>query len=520
MAKSNKVLSIDITNESITIIELTASAKKQTMIHNIIIFETPEDSYEDGVLKEPEKIAEAITQQLMARGINNKNAIFVLSSTKIVNREVMIPFVPEKKIRGIINSNSSEYFPVNIEDYVVSHSVLETVTDEENNKQLRVLAVAAPHYIGNAMLQLIKTQTNQNTTTMVIQLGSESTVLNIVQGDNLLLQRTVPYGTNSVVNVVMDEKGVDATTAMTLLQNDRLITVDFDDNEVTGAFRYLINNIGRVMDFYASKNPDKPIEDVFLTGDGALIRGIDGLFKVQLNVSTRIMDTLYNIKFDPSIDLKVYNPVYLVTPIGAAFAPMGFVLMDTATQATKAEGSLAPFIALVAVAAIGAAGMAFYSINKKNTVTEKKQQLEADIARVSDIEDIITAYDQAQAQYTDMESMYYTTYQLNENVREFISELEKKIPAEITVSNFNSTNEGVTMPCVSTSYDAIADFIMQLKTIDCVDNAYVAMIQKEDNEGQITYNFTVTVNYVPMMDDPAADTSEDTTEAADTGAEE
>ena len=239
MAKSNKVLSIDITNESITIIELTASAKKQTMIHNIIIFETPEDSYEDGVLKEPEKIAEAITQQLMARGINNKNAIFVLSSTKIVNREVMIPFVPEKKIRGIINSNSSEYFPVNIEDYVVSHSVLETVTDEENNKQLRVLAVAAPEhmvksyydlgqmaglnvvaldYIGNAMLQLIKTQTNQNTTTMVIQLGSESTVLNIVQGDNLLLQRTVPYGTNSVVNVVMDDKGVDATTAMTLLQ--------------------------------------------------------------------------------------------------------------------------------------------------------------------------------------------------------------------------------------------------------------------------------------------------------------
>ena len=114
---------------------------------------------------------------------------------------------------------------------------------------------------------------------MVIQLGSESTVLNIVQGDNLLLQRTVPYGTNSVVNVVMDDKGVDATTAMTLLQNDRLITVDFDDNEVTGAFRYLINNIGRVMDFYASKNPDKPIEDVFLTGDGALIRGIDGLLK-------------------------------------------------------------------------------------------------------------------------------------------------------------------------------------------------------------------------------------------------
>ena len=72
------------------------------------------------------------------------------------------------------------------------------------------------------------------------------------------------------------------------------------------------------------------------------------------------------------------------------------------------------------------------------------------------------------------------------------------------------------MPCVSTSYDAIADFIMQLKTIDCVDNAYVASIQKDNEEGQITYNFTVTVNYVPMMEDPAPETSQDTTEAADT----
>mgnify|MGYP005763511731 FL=1 len=476
---------------------------------------------------------------MVARGISNRNAIFVLSSTKIVNREVMIPFVKENKIRGIINSNSQEYFPVNIEDYVVSHSVLETVTDEENNKQIRVLAVAAPahmvksyyelgalaglnvvslDYIGNAMFQLIKTQTVQNATTMVIQLGSESTVLNIVQGENLLLQRTVPYGTNSVVNVVMDEKGVDATTAMTLLQNDRLITVDYDDNETTGAFRYLVNNIGRVMDFYASKNPDKPIEDVFLTGDGALIRGIDGLFKVQLNVSTRIMDTLYNIKFDPSIDLKVYNPVYLVTPIGAAFAPMGFALADIGVQtAAKKEGSIAPFVALVAIAAIGAAGMAFYSINKKNTVTEKKEQLEADIARVSDIEEIINQYNEAESKYNDIESMYYATYVLNENARQFISELEKKMPSEITISSFSTSDAGVTRPCTSTSYDAIADFIMQLKTIDCVDNAYVANISKNvDEAGQETYTFSVSVEYVPMMEDPAAATDDAATADTET----
>ncbi|MDE6025194.1 MAG: pilus assembly protein PilM [Lachnospiraceae bacterium] len=543
MAKSNKVLSIDITNESITIIELTASQKKQTNIHNVIIFETPEDAYEDGIIKEPDRIAAAIREQLSSRGISNKNAIFVISSTKIVNREVIIPFVKENKIRGIINANSQEYFPVNIEDYVVSHSVLETVTDEENNKQLRVLAVAAPaqivksyydlasmaglnvvalDYIGNAMLQLIKTQTAANATTMVIQLGSEATVLNIVQGDNLLLQRTVPYGTNSVVNVVMDEKGVDATTAMTLLQNDRLITVDFDDNETTGAFRYLINNIGRVMDYYASKNPDKPIDDVFLTGDGALIKGIDGLFKIQLNVNTRIMDSLYNIKFDPSIDLKVYNPVYLVTPIGAAFDPMGFETIEAASKVSGGEISLVPFVALVVIAAIGAAGLAFYSIKAKSDKEAERDNLNTKIAGIAEIEQIIKEHDQAQAELADITAMYMSTYQLNENMREFITQLENKMPTTVIVTGFNSTNEGVNMPCISTDYDSIADFIMQLKTMECIDDAYVASIVKNVDEAtnNTTYNFTVTCVYtnpyallLQQMEE-AANAAEEATESA------
>ena len=139
MASNNKVLTIDITNESITITEVTASEKKTSTVHNAIIFETPEDAYEDGFIRDKERIAEAIKSQLAANGITNKNAIFVLTSTKIVNREVLVPFVKENKIKGIINANSSEYFPVNIEDYVVSHTVLETVTDEENNKHGKII---------------------------------------------------------------------------------------------------------------------------------------------------------------------------------------------------------------------------------------------------------------------------------------------------------------------------------------------------------------------------------------------
>ena len=71
MASNNKVLTIDITNESITIVEVTPSNKKQSTIHNAIIFETPEDAYEDGVIRDKERIAEAIKSQLLSKW-NNK----------------------------------------------------------------------------------------------------------------------------------------------------------------------------------------------------------------------------------------------------------------------------------------------------------------------------------------------------------------------------------------------------------------------------------------------------------------
>lgn len=539
MASNNKVLTIDITNESITITEVTASEKKTSTVHNAIIFETPEDAYEDGFIRDKERIAEAIKSQLAANGITNKNAIFVLTSTKIVNREVLVPFVKENKIKGIINANSSEYFPVNIEDYTVSHSVLETVTDEENNKQLRVLAVAAPtsmvrsyyevaalaglkvvalDYIGNAMLQLIKTQTSENMTTMVIQLGSESTVLNIVKGDILLLQRTVPYGTNVVVNEVMDAKGVDATTAMTLLQNERLITVDFDDNAITGSFRYLINNIGRVMDFFASKNPDKPIDDVFLTGDGALIKGIDGLFKVQLNVSTRVMDSLFNIKFDPKIDLKIYNPVYLMVPIGAAFAPMGFTISEGGASGKK-EGQMdtTPLVvAFLILAVLVAGGLTAVSFVLKNQAQTELDDVNKKIASIQDIETIVKDYENAESVYVDAMSMYCYTKNLNENVVTFITALEEKMPKETDITAFESDSTGVSISGTAAEYDDIAGLAISLKEIDCIDNSFIGSITEnvDEDTGKITYDFTVTCIYV---DASAADA--DTTETDATLAE-
>jgi len=542
---NNKVLTIDINNDSITIVEATASQKKQTYIHNAMIFETPEESFEDGYIRDKDKVGAAIREQLNANGITNKNAIFVLSSTKIVSREVLIPFVPDKKIPGIINANATEYFPVNIEDYVISHSVLETVIGEDGAKNCRVLVVAVPQqmirtyyevasvagltvqsidYMGNAMLQMIKTQTAENATTMVVQIGSEATILNIVRGDTLLLQRTVPYGINAVVAEVMEEKEVDATTALSMLQTERMITVDFDDDAITGAFRYLINNIGRVMDYYTSRNPDKPIDDVYLSGDGALIRGVDGLFKIQLNISTKVMDSLYNVKFDDKINTQICNPVYLIGSIGAAMAPMGFVLKEMAAKKAS-QGTTAIFVVVLVVAVLASVTGIGISFVQNAAAKVQKAKVESDIAAIQDIQQIYEDYLQSQAEYTDMQTLYDATRISNEYMMQFWNTLEENTPTSITVTDISSSSSGVAISMKSADYDSIARLVIELSKVDCIENAFISSITQLEDEavGTVEYEYTVTCDYVAPEYEvtteevtsevaPAADTTEEAAE--------
>jgi type IV pilus assembly protein PilM len=299
----------------------------------------------------------------------------------------------------------------------------------------------------------------------------------------------------------MEEKGVDATTAMALLQNDRIITVDFDDNEATGAFRYLINNIGRVMDYYASKNPDAPIDDVFLTGDGALIKGIDGLFKIQLNVSTRVMDSLYNIKFDPSIDMKVYSPVYLIAPIGAAMDPMGFNPSAKGGKAPSSGISTVPFVAFVILAIAAVAALWFMEHKKVTDAEDETDDLNRQIAAASEINQIIAEHDAAERKAIDVLTMSAMTRHNNEQALEFINNLEQAIPVNCVIKSFSSSDATIVIPGTAASYDDITEFIMNLKKIECIRDVFISSIASEIDEksGVIIYNFDLTCSFSPLQ---------------------
>ena len=91
-----------------------------------------------------ETLVAEMKNHLAKEKITTKDVIFTVSSTKIANREVVIPLVPENKIRAVIDANATEYFPLDISEYTISYSILDKINTKDE-KKLKLLLLAAPN---------------------------------------------------------------------------------------------------------------------------------------------------------------------------------------------------------------------------------------------------------------------------------------------------------------------------------------------------------------------------------------
>ena len=232
-----KLVSIVINNEYIKICE-------NSTVHKTVTIPAPEGCYEDGILVDIDTLSNAIKGVLVEHRFNSNSVVFSISSPRLATKEVLIPNVKANKIEKIVQANATEYFPVNMDEYIIQHTVLQEIEDQ-GQKKLKIMVAAVPSevvesyydlakalglkvafvdYAGNSTYQIMKQQIGEEVS-LVIQVENDGTVINIFKENVLQLQRMVPYGKSMLVNAVMDKYGLKYDAATTKLQNETLMAM-------------------------------------------------------------------------------------------------------------------------------------------------------------------------------------------------------------------------------------------------------------------------------------------------------
>ncbi len=513
---ASRILTIEISNELIKICEVSNASAKGVTMHKAITIPTPEGCMDDGVIRNGGSLAETIKLALKDNlMLSAKDVIMTVLSTKIASKEAVLPSVGKGKLADLVKANAAEYFPVNnIDEYVITHTVLETIEEEgTKNKNLRILAMAAPSlmiegyydlakqlglnliavdYLGNSTLQILKHQIDE-APSIVIQVGNESTIINVMRNKVLQFQRTVPYGRSAVVNAVMESKKLSYAVALEILATGRVIHDTFDGDEITESLRYLVNSISRIVDYYIARNQDKPIEKAYIMGDGASMQGIESLFTNELNIEFAKLDTLQGVECDKLFRITRNEQIQYMSTLGAAMAPVNFVPLSVEKTVAR-KGNTKIFVGLLAAAIVAATLIVAIPAVQYITKKDEKEDLAQKVKQVERSEQILKDLNLSKNKLSDAKKYYKHTVGANDQLYNFICDLEQVLPKEMVVGSFNSVNGSVTMSGQCAGKEIFAKTLMELKKLDYVKNVYSGSGSESLNADEnVVVSFTITL---------------------------
>ena len=536
-----KVISIEIGYSVTRLCEVDYKAKTHRVYRRATIF-TPDGVINDGVLAPTQEYIDSIKSAIAENKMTAKQVMFTITSGRIASREVLVPLVKENRLADVVTANASEYFPVDLSQYELAYNILGTVGEKGSQQQYKLLVMAAPatllsgyydlakelklelaaiDYAGNSVYQVAKDK-GAHGASLVVKIDERSTLVMAIQNSMMTFTRNVAYGVDDAIQTIIDSvRWSDATTVL-----EAVDTMSLSDctifPEIVEALDPLIGGISRVIDYYASHNTDAPVEQIYITGLGADIKGLTTLLAKDTDLPVDVLRQVPGWNLEKSFRTQFYGGY--VACVGAAAAPVGFKKDEKKKkkEKSKSEGGKKGFnfapIAYLFLAAGLITAVVLTALSVLRFMEAERQNMELK-AQNSSLEEIIPIYNEYTATltaYNLVQSMYRVTENRNEELVEFLEELEDKMPADVHVVSFTSNLDGVAINMnVSTKGEA-AVAIEQLRTFNSLLPASVtvnSIVENTDEEtGTVSVNFSVAAIYRSVTDRPEEAAAEEDTE--------
>ncbi len=514
MAK--RVLSMEIGQATTRVVEIDYMSKAPK-IYQAFSLETPRDMVQDGVVSRNEDFLINLKAELRRREIKTDSVVFTVASSRIANREARIPLVKENKILPLITANAAEYFPVDMNQYHLVYNILGKI-DTKEEKQYRLSLLAVPNdvttsyldlahslqmhikaidYVGNSIFQVVR-QDFANGTNAVIKIDEHTSLVTIVKDGEIVLQRSVAHGVNGVIENMMEldvyGENLDyygATKAFTTnhcIRRYLNVDVDYQEPEdtsdeimmsrimLTENLRYLIGNIGRILEYYVSRNDNEPIDSIELVGIGADFIGLDELLSNELGYNVQNYDGLNMIKIMSTGYTDVTMHV-LAACVGASMKPLQ-LLSPELMKGEKQQSLVIPFAFMIACLAIALALFLVGQIqvnNKEKEKTDIEKELEANqyLKEIKENHEATMATRDTVIVYGDVEKDY------NKEFVAFLEELEEKMPHSYQAINIEADGAQILMQIDCATKEDLATIAQELYKFRTVIITDISKVSEE-----------------------------------------
>lgn len=331
--KSIRLVSLDIGSSDIKIVEGQVKGGK-LKIYNMRKIKSPEDIIQDGELFNEESILLKLKEEMKTSGVRTKNIALVSSSSTIISREIIVPYVENnEELKTLVNYEIEQFLAINLNNYVIQFMRLEEVIVDEVRKQ-KIFTIIYPKNLiesyrnlaeklllnpyaldisNNSIRKLSSIADiynvdliNKEESILYLDLGYKSVDLSIVNNNKLEFIRVMPIGGIEIDRFIADLNGISMEEAEEIKKTQVEVGKHRKENQLNDGVVEVIEgwleDLNRIIQFYTNKSNGKKISHIYLYGGTSKLRGIDEYVSLKTGIETTKIITANNIEFSKNVN--------------------------------------------------------------------------------------------------------------------------------------------------------------------------------------------------------------------------
>jgi type IV pilus assembly protein PilM len=320
---------LDIDRGALKAVQVSGSGGAFALRH-VGYHRLPPGAIVEGEVADADLLGTEIREFWSSHSFKGKSVVLGVANARVVVRLLDFPRMPEEDLRSAIGFEAQDHIPMALEEAVFDYVVLGP--QQEGSDLDRILVVAAhkdmigrytsavragglkPAGIDVKALALTRSTLPDTFfdegATLLLDVGTELTNLAITQGGNPTLTRFIPSGLDRLVEAVSEAADLPEDQAEREALNSR-IKLGYDaenahesvepgsEEDIDPALVYdvrrgveeavqaLAEDVLRSIEYHHSQPGTKEVTQAFVSGEGALIPGLDAYLGELLGVDTR-----------------------------------------------------------------------------------------------------------------------------------------------------------------------------------------------------------------------------------------
>lgn len=345
--KSRPLVGIDIGSHTIKV-AVGQYKNGKIVLKKVCSIRIAQDAVKDGKLVRKSDIEAAITNLLSEAAIKNKEIVCAVESNEVIRREMLLPWVDESDIMGLITYEIGQYLPINSDSYIIQYKLMDKEAGESGQK-IRLMVCAVPKdFVSDYMdvllgvhlkpyaldtntnalekLLLFKTTRELRSKNCVfIDMGHSQFHISFFRNGDCLFSKKIDIGGHMLNDILLTNLEISEKDAerLKIYNMERISLLELSDEysntEVSSedqseivlkGFVDVINNwveeINQVLKYIIREYAK--LDDIFLYGGCSFICDVDQYFQKKFGVETKRIEI--NNSVSGKIDV-MQIPIYL-----------------------------------------------------------------------------------------------------------------------------------------------------------------------------------------------------------------